>query len=95
MSGVLAGGVAVARQKMNVPVRTFPPPAATCTRKHTRSGKQRGRQPEAFSRPNSMKTEKDIGRGEWIRTTGLLVPNQAAFSNSLIIEQIFLQNNSS
>src|ERR1700687_3164728 len=30
-----------------------------------------------------------IGRGEWIRTTGLLVPKQTAQSNSMITEQIF------
>ena len=30
------------------------------------------------------------GRGEWIRTTDLLVPNQAVSANSLITEQIFL-----
>ncbi len=34
------------------------------------------------------------GRGEWIRTTDLLVPNQAAFPNTMITQRIFLQENS-
>jgi hypothetical protein len=32
-----------------------------------------------------------IGLGEWIRTTDLLVPKQATSPNSLITEQIFMQ----
>ncbi len=35
------------------------------------------RKPEAFNRRNSMKPKEMFGRGEWIRTTDLLVPNQA------------------
>jgi hypothetical protein len=35
-----------------------------------------------------------FGRGEWIRTTGLLVPNQRTIAISLITEQIFLQETS-
>ena len=34
------------------------------------------------------------GRGEWIRTTDLLVPNQAAFPNTMITQRILLQENS-
>jgi len=33
--------------------------------------------------------KEEFGRGEWIRTTGLLVPNQAPLAISLITERIF------
>ena len=35
-----------------------------------------------------------FGRGEWIRTTDLLVPNQATLVISMITEQIFSQETS-
>jgi len=36
-----------------------------------------------------MKAQGINGRGEWIRTTDLLVPNQTAPANSMITEDIF------
>ncbi len=36
-----------------------------------------------------FENEKEFGRGEWIRTTDLLVPKLAAFSIALIINKIF------
>jgi len=42
----------------------------------------------------SLQVIEGIGRGEWIRTTGLLVPNQTTPAISLITERIFSQETS-
>jgi len=36
----------------------------------------------------SKEAIEKVGRGEWIRTTDLLVPNQTALPNAMIIEEI-------
>ena len=37
---------------------------------------------------NLLQVIEKLGRGEWIRTTDLLVPNRTAQSNSLITEEL-------
>jgi hypothetical protein len=48
---------------------------------------------EAFNRRNSMMPKGINGRGEWIRTTDLLVPKLAAFAISMSTKQIFFAKN--
>jgi hypothetical protein len=40
----------------------------------------------AFVGLSGCKLLKNVGRGEWIRTTDLLVPNQTALPNSMITQ---------
>ena len=64
-------------------------------RKGQEKGKVDFQHPQTLNPPlQIVDIKRRFGRGEWIRTTRLLVPNQAVFPNTMITQRIFLQENS-
>src|SRR6184192_3797535 len=55
------------------------PRSAQCGHKNGHRSETAAESEKPSNRRNSMKLKQILGRGEWIRTTGLLVPNQALY----------------